>query len=159
MDFELENHQFQEPERKTGRQKTSLRLKYEAEARVIRERYGGLESIRKTLGFSQRKMGQLLLVDPSAWSRWVKDESKVPPHIYRSLEWLLLLQDKNPDLVRVVSQGLLGPSANSKELNEKLQFMEHEIEALKRQKMVEISRVMLVLMGLFVFALFYILIG
>jgi hypothetical protein len=40
-------------------------------------------------------MAELLLVDPSAWSRWVRDESKVPPHVYRSLNWYLQLREHN----------------------------------------------------------------
>lgn len=41
-------------------------------------------------------MAQLLLVDPSAWSRWVKDESKIPPHVIKALQWYLLLEQKDP---------------------------------------------------------------
>lgn len=41
-------------------------------------------------------MAQLLLVDPSAWSRWVKDETKVPPHVIKALQWYLLLEQKDP---------------------------------------------------------------
>lgn len=51
-------------------------------------------------------MCQLLLVDPSAWTRWMKDESRVPPHIYRSLEWFLALNQKmltQPDLAAVMN--------------------------------------------------------
>src|SRR5262245_16869396 len=80
MDFELERHDFKGEPDLQSRNKTALRMKYEAEARVFLQKYGGLENIRKNLGFSQRKISQLLLVDPSAWSRWVKDEKdgKIP---------------------------------------------------------------------------------
>lgn len=84
--------------------KSPLRMQYAAETKVFRDQSGGLENIRQKLGFSRRKMCQLLLVDPSAWTRWMKDESKVPPHIYRSLEWFLALNEKaitNPDLAAV----------------------------------------------------------
>jgi transcriptional regulator with XRE-family HTH domain len=79
------------------RARSSLRQRYEAEAKVIERRLGGLEEVRKTLGLSQRKMAQLLLVDPSAWTRWTQGES-VPPHIWRALAWYLALQDKYPAL-------------------------------------------------------------
>ena len=79
-----------------SRAKTSLRLRYESEARVILRQLGGIEGVRRTLGLSQRKIAQLLLVDPSAWSRWVKDEAKVPPHVTRALQWYLLLEQKDP---------------------------------------------------------------
>lgn len=79
------------------RARSSLRQRYEAEARVIEKRLGGLESVRESLGLSQRKMAQLLLVDPSAWTRWTSGDA-APPHIWRALAWYLALQDKYPAL-------------------------------------------------------------
>ena len=85
-----------------SRAKTSLRLRYEAESQVIRKKLGDLESIRKQLGLSQRKMCQLLLVDPSAWTRWTRDgaggSDSAPPHVYRMLQWYLALEEKYPAL-------------------------------------------------------------
>lgn len=75
--------------------KTAQRLKYESESRVIRESLGGIEGIRQRLAMTQRQICQLLMVDPSAWSRWVKDESKVPPHILRALQWYTELESKD----------------------------------------------------------------
>lgn len=80
------------------RAKTALRLKYEAESEVIRRKLGDLEVIRSQLGLSQRKMAQLLLVDPSAWTRWTKGGESAPPHIYRMLQWYLALEEKYPVL-------------------------------------------------------------
>ena len=80
------------------RAKSSLRLKYEAETQVIERKLGDLESIREKLGLSQRKIAQLLLVDPSAWTRWTKGQDQAPPHIYRMLQWYLALEDKYPAL-------------------------------------------------------------
>lgn len=79
------------------RAKSPLRIKYEAEKSVLRQKLGSLEEIRQKLGLTQRKMTQLLLVDPSAWTRWMRDESRVPPHVYRSLQWYLELVDKKPE--------------------------------------------------------------
>lgn len=87
-----------ENESNGAKARTSLRLQYEAQGVVIRGQLGGLTGIRRRLGLSQRKMCQLLLVDPSAWTRWLKDESRVPPHIWRSLQWYAALQDKIPGL-------------------------------------------------------------
>ncbi len=81
-----------------SRAKSSLRLKYEAETQVISRKLGDLESIRGQLGLSQRKMAQLLLVDPSAWTRWTKGNDEAPPHIYRMLQWYLALENKYPAL-------------------------------------------------------------
>ena len=80
------------------RAKTSLRIRYEAEVQVIKRKLGGLEDIRKTLGLSQRKISQLLFVDPSAWTRWTKAGDEAPPHIYRMLQWYLALEEKYPAL-------------------------------------------------------------
>jgi transcriptional regulator with XRE-family HTH domain len=79
------------------RSKTSLRMQYEAQARVIEKQIGGLEGVRLKLGLSQRKICQLLLVDPSAWSRWMKSENP-PPHVFRALQWYLIIQEKIPGL-------------------------------------------------------------
>lgn len=82
-----------------ARTRSSLRQRYEAEAKVIERRIGGLEKARESLGLSQRKMAQLLLVDPSAWTRWTQNEgSGAPPHVWRALAWYLALQDKYPAL-------------------------------------------------------------
>ena len=77
--------------------KTSLRRRYEAEKEVIRRKLGGLEEIRQELGLSRRKVCQLLLVDPSAWTRWLRNEDKVPPHVYRSFQWYFALIEKHPE--------------------------------------------------------------
>ena len=81
-----------------ARHRSVFRLKYESEVDVIRRQIGSLEDIRQKLGLSRRKMCQLLMVDPSAWSRWTsgKGEDSAPPHIYRALEWYLLLTKEAP---------------------------------------------------------------
>jgi transcriptional regulator with XRE-family HTH domain len=96
---ELANKQASasDAELRVTRARSSLRQRYEAEARVIERRVGGLEAIRKSLGLSQRKMAQLLLVDPSAWTRWNQGEN-APPHVWRALAWYLALQEKYPAL-------------------------------------------------------------
>ncbi|HAG91367.1 MAG TPA: hypothetical protein DCL41_05820 [Bdellovibrionales bacterium] len=68
--------------------KSSLRMRYLAEVEIIRREIGGLEEVRNRLQLSRRKQCQKLMVDPSAWTRWCRDESKVPPHIWKML-WML----------------------------------------------------------------------
>lgn len=80
------------------RSKTSLRMHYEAQVAVIQKQMGNLEDVRLRLGLSQRKMAQLLLVDPSTWTRWTKQGDLAPPHIWRALQWYLALNDKIPGL-------------------------------------------------------------
>jgi hypothetical protein len=80
------------------RSKTSTRMFYEAQVEVIKKQLGSLEKIRHDLGLSQRKMGQLLMVDPSAWTRWNRQDEEAPPHIWRSLQWYMALNEKLPGL-------------------------------------------------------------
>lgn len=86
------------PFRADERVKSSTRLQYEAQVRVIRQQIGGLEKVREDLGLSQRKMAQLLLVDPSAWTRWNRPGEEAPPHIWRALQWYLTVREKIPGL-------------------------------------------------------------
>ncbi|QDK45494.1 hypothetical protein DOM22_10200 [Bdellovibrio sp. ZAP7] len=82
----------------TPRSKTSLRMHYEAQVSVLRRQMGDLESIRLGLGLSQRKMSQLLMVDPSSWTRWTKQGDEAPPHVWRALQWYSILNEKIPGL-------------------------------------------------------------
>jgi hypothetical protein len=75
----------------------TLRDKYLLEIEQIKNEVGTLEQMRERLGLSQRKMCQLLMVDPSAWTRWSK--TGAPPHIYQSLKWLIELKKVNPHAV------------------------------------------------------------
>jgi hypothetical protein len=77
---------------------TAQRAKYEAEAQVLAGRLGGIEGARQKLGLSRREICRILLVDPSAWTRWTKPGGQPPPHIYRTLELYLAVQDKLPEL-------------------------------------------------------------
>lgn len=112
------------------RVKTPERMSYEAEVDVIKKQVGDLEEIRYRLGLSARKMAQLLLVDPSAWSRWTKKITQPPPHIYRALQWFLILQEKNPGFtpqVFLASHWHSTHKLNQKE-NEDLQKEIHQLK-------------------------------
>ncbi len=80
-----------------GSTKSTYRLKYDAEKEVIRKKLGGLEAVRISLGLSQRKICQLLLIDPSTWSKWLKNEDLAPPSVYRTLQWYMALIEKQPE--------------------------------------------------------------
>lgn len=110
------------------RSKTSLRMHYEAQVAVIQRQLGSLEDVRLKLGLSQRKMAQLLLVDPSSWTRWNRPSDEAPPHIWRALQWYMTLQDKIPGLSH---QYFLG--ADPKIFHEKA-LRELEGEKLERER-------------------------
>lgn len=71
---------------------------YADEVAEIRARRGDLEDIRLNLGLSKKRVSELLLVDPSAWTRWTRGVSRVPAHVYRSLDWYLGLLENDPQL-------------------------------------------------------------
>lgn len=110
MEILSENNDLGKPEtlnsmtNEEGRINSSLRMQYEAHVQVIRNQIGGLDAIRGQLGLSQRKICQLLMVDPSAWTRWTKASpahsglDSAPPHIWRALQWYMILQQKIPGL-------------------------------------------------------------
>jgi len=103
--------------------KTSLRMLYEAKSNVIRKQLGGLKGIQNELQLSQRKLAQLLMVDPSTWTRWIKNENSMPPHIWRSLEWYLALQEKIPG---ITPHHFIGKSAD--EVEEQFEVLQKELK-------------------------------
>lgn len=110
------------------RSKTSLRMHYEAQVSVIQSQIGNLEEIRGSLGLSQRKMAQLLLVDPSTWTRWTKQGDEAPPHIWRALQWYSALKEKIPGLT---PQYFIG--SNPQALHQKA-LRELDVERQERQQ-------------------------
>ncbi len=81
--------------------KLSPREQYLLERDRIKFEIGDLQQIRLKIGLSQRRLCQLLLVDPSAWTRWNK--LGAPPHVYQALRWLLELKKINPDAVAPIN--------------------------------------------------------
>jgi len=109
------------------RTKSPRKLRYESEAQVIRNRFGSLEDFRAQLGLSRRSICNLLLVDPSAWTRWTASGGKAPPHIYRALEWYWYLMQKNPGAAPVGSWG-------AQIYRERLSKIETELVEVKREQ-------------------------
>ena len=79
------------------------RDRYLLERQRIQEEIGDLNQILRTLGINQRRACQLLLVDPSAWTRWNKTEA--PPHVYQALRWLIRLKKTQPEVLGPVDFG------------------------------------------------------
>ena len=80
------------------RSKTSLKMHYDAQSVVIERQLEGLEGVRSKLGLSQRRMAQLLMVDPSAWTRWNRPGNRAPGIVWRALQWYMILNEKIPGL-------------------------------------------------------------
>jgi transcriptional regulator with XRE-family HTH domain len=96
---------------------------------------GSLEQIRLTLGLSRRKMCQLMLIDPSTWTRWTQNEDKIPPHIFKALQWYLLSIEKYPSFhpLHKVSVEAKRPQESAELLNltQQRQILEKRVEELE----------------------------
>lgn len=99
--------------------------RYRLEVDFLREKIGPLEEVRAQLGLSQRKMSELLLVDPASWSRWVK-KGAAPGYIYKSLQWFLALRERHPEVATFAWLQTQSDEKNS-------HYLEHEIQQLKAQ--------------------------
>jgi hypothetical protein len=107
--------------------------RYDQEVLLIKAKHGDLESIRAKLNLSKRKVCELLLVDPSSWSRWTTQVGEdAPPYIYRSLQWYLSLIDKDVSWHPMNSfMGLLpkkGESMQLQKLKEELQLVKSSLK-------------------------------
>jgi len=102
----------------------TLNAEYKSITDQIKKEIGSLEEIRTRLALSRRAICKLLMVDPSAWTRWTKSKDGVdaPPHIYQALKWYLQLIGKNPDV------------------HAPLQF-EQKMELLRKDSALEIARI------------------
>ncbi len=94
---------------------------YFAEKEQIKKELGSLEDIRQALGLSRRKVCQLLLVDPSSWTKWTREEQDAPAYIYRSLQWALAILDKYPETHPLALQLLREKSGKLDHISEKLE--------------------------------------
>lgn len=148
------------------RAKTSLRMNYEAQVAVIQKQTGNLDEIRQNLGLSQRKMAQLLMVDPSAWTRWTKKGNSPPPHIWRALQWYMALKEKIPGLtpqyflgqspqvlhqktVKMIEEERQDREENFSNLKSVLKSLKNENETLKKQqKLLFVALISVTLLGL-----------
>jgi len=91
------------------------------------------------------------MVDPSAWTRWTKKYQDAPPHIYRALEWYLLLSEKHPSLghpfwLSVVNRQAPKPSekmiqtlAEVDELQERLGHYLELVESEKQRQKADVA--------------------
>ncbi len=156
---ELEDFDKPENEGESAlKSKSSLRMHYEAQAQVIQNQIGDLETVRARLGLSARKMCQLLLVDPSAWTRWKKGENP-PPHVWRALQWFMTIQEKIPGLTpqyfvgkdpAVVQENILAQfrevQLQSENLHQKNVDLEGKVKNLEGA--VRANRVTAIIMGI-----------
>ncbi len=107
----------------------NLREEYFLEKDRIVEQYGDLEKIRLALGLNRRRLCRLLLVDPSAWTRWCNDGA--PPHIYQALRWLIELRGVRPDIT--APSDLAGRiDLMQSSFQKKIYELERQVEMLER---------------------------
>jgi len=96
--MDIVEHKRSENPTQSHQTKLSYGQHYERQAEEIKKQFGELDEIRTQLGLSARRICQILMVDPSAWTRWTKHGDPVPPHIWRSMQLLMILRERMPDL-------------------------------------------------------------
>ncbi len=126
--------------------KTSLRVSYDGQVALIKNQLGDLEKIRQDLGLSQRQISRLLMVDPSSWTRWVKKGDSAPPHIYRALQWLMIIREKLPGLGVVPVQD----KSNSLKMASQLdtQFFENQMREAEKKREEGLDQLQLLVLDL-----------
>lgn len=128
-------------------EKNKLSDHYAEEVQRIKSEIGDLETVRQRLNLSARKISQLLMVDPSAWSRWTKNEDQAPPHIWRSLNTHIKLLDlQNQAQISVGPEQLQALSKDSSTAKKEVDGLKVQIEQL--QNAVKANRAAAILMGL-----------
>lgn len=80
-------------DRRVSKGKGLYGLAYASKVEQIKKQIGDLEKIRQNLKMSRREICQILLVNPSAWTRWTKSKEGPPAHFYRALEWLIYIHN------------------------------------------------------------------
>ena len=94
---------------------------YLSEKEFIKSQVGDLEQIRAELGLSRRKICQLLLVDPSSWTKWTKPGQDAPAYIYRSLQWALAILEKYPETHPLAIQLMREKAGKIEKVSEKFE--------------------------------------
>lgn len=141
MDFEPQlNNQIFEDEKNHLNKSLTYREKNELTAELIKKQIGDIEQIRISMGLNKKRMCELLLIDPSTWTRWSTGKTPVPPTVYRSLQWGLAVMDKHPEFhplmisrSNLFNEARIGSQKpkNSEEIKEKSLFLEEELRQLK----------------------------
>src|SRR6185312_16950990 len=126
--------------------KSASRMRYEAEVRFLRQQNGELEQIRQKLGLYRRKIAQLLLVDPSAWTRWTTKGSDAPPHIYQALDWYLSILEKDPEYRRLATR-FANWLNREKDHEGRLSRLESEVDSTPHQQWRGFAALILAFLG------------
>ena len=159
----LDKTTYKNEDLKPPKSKTTLRIKYEVQADFIRREIGDLEEIRHKLGLSKRKICQMLLIDPSTWTRWTTfNDSKAPPHIYRMLQWYLLMMEKHPHLHQEFWLSAFHQSQKRAEdvvastygSLEDLKARIRSLEQMNRRNIYVFTSFLMLILGVFIFMLF-----
>jgi transcriptional regulator with XRE-family HTH domain len=96
-------------------------------AELIKSQIGDVEEVRKSLGLSQRKMCQLLLIDPSTWSRWATGKTEPPPYVFRMLQWGLAVMERYPETHPLANYEKFEQLKKSEELSKRLSQIEDSL--------------------------------
>lgn len=110
---------------------------YQQTLNQIKQDVGGLESVRNKLKLSRKEICNLLMVDPSAWTRWTDEGGDAPPHIYRALAWYLEIEAMKQAPDKPPAEEGLGGWQKDREINR----LKADIQSIRAQ-FAEITRPM-----------------
>jgi len=110
------------------------RERNEITASLIQKQIGDIEQVRATIGLNKKRMCELLLIDPSTWTRWTTGKTTPPPWVYRTLQWGLAVMDKHPEFhpLLINQTAALAPSNTNSLDSSEIRALSNEISEVKK---------------------------
>ena len=121
---------FQDKRTRNEKKTLSVRDRNEMTASLIKKQIGSIEQVRTLMGLNKRKMCELLLIDPSTWTRWTTGKTEPPTWVYRTLQWGLAVMDKHPEFHPLVTRQGVGKSEYKE--SKSLKKLMLEVDSIKK---------------------------
>jgi hypothetical protein len=134
FDWHESNNEIKDEKQNNDKKSLSARDKNELTADLIKKQIGDIEQVRALMGLNKRRMCELLLIDPSTWTRWTTGKTPPPTWVYRTLQWGLAVMDKHPEFHPLMAkQGVFDTQTSKPITNEKEVFkLIKEVQDIKR---------------------------
>ena len=117
----------------TDKNTLSARERNELAASLIKKQIGDLEQVRALLGLNKKRMCELLLIDPSTWTRWTTGKTEPPPWLYRSLQWGVAVMDKYPEFhPLLINQKIVDSKGSNTNIDSGYKDLAKEVSSIKK---------------------------
>lgn len=130
LDWAASNTDQNNEKEDNGKKSLSARDRNEITASMIKKQIGDIEQVRALMGLNKRKMCELLLIDPSTWTRWTTGKTNPPTWVYRTLQWGLAVMDKHPEFHPLIKNQ--GVSELNRSNPKELKKLVNEIDDIKK---------------------------